>query len=169
MLFFSKVWLWIFCYFWLRPILYVEKGGLDDKVNKTFINFIQFIIEITALDMIRGHECKLVSTDIVEHSNLKVWSGHRLNIALVGQIKIVSPFGYDFWVHDTSLKVINGWNQWNQTEKFVNLDFQGVLLVDFAVGRVAIGTDDEEDVKGSVLPTHTFWLKNFWFLLYSNL
>ncbi len=34
--------------------------------------------------------------------------------------------------------------------------------MDFAVGGVAVGADNEEDVEGAVLPVHIFLLKTVW-------
>ena len=34
--------------------------------------------------------------------------------------------------------------------------------MDFAVGGVAIGADDEENVEGAILPAHIFLLEIVW-------
>ena len=62
---------------------------------------------MAALHAVPSHKCKSITTDVIQHPNLKRGRTKRFDVAFMNQVYLILSLGYNFRMDDPGLQAIN--------------------------------------------------------------
>lgn len=133
---------------------YVEEGGLDDVVDEGLVDQVELEVEFALFEEVAGGDDEHVAADGVEEAHLEGGGADGLDGGVLGEVDLFLAVVADVGVDDLRLHGVEVVEVRAQRQQLVDVQLQGVLLVDPRKGSVAVRTHHQEQVVRQLVHLH---------------